>query len=247
MIEAAGSSIKQSCSDYRYVCKATCSDFIHRPHVADNATLFGMAKSKITRSAVTRWFKEALAYARISQSELARQLEEKAVGAFDRSMVNKIALGKRDLSAQEMLEVATITGFPPPSVTTNLTQVPLLDSVAAGKLKSPSSQIPVDQVPLLAFADLGSGDFFALRIDGDSVDRISPDGSVVVVDRMDRQLIAGKFFIFAYKGETTCKMWQPDPPHLAPFSTNPANKPIFIKRKSEFEVIGRVKRSMIDL
>ena len=47
-------------------------------------------------------------------------------------------------------------------------KIPLLDKVTAGKLKSSSSQIPVEDVPLLAFADLGRGDFFALTVEGDS-------------------------------------------------------------------------------
>lgn len=128
--------------------------------------------------------------------------------------------------------------------------VPLLDSITAGKLKSPSSQIPVEDVPLLAFADLGRGEFFALKVekDNDSMDRVSPEGSTIVVNRADRTLVNGKFYVFAIKGETTYKMWQGgDNPHLAPYSTNPANKPIFFKKKSDLEVIGRVKRTVLDL
>lgn len=42
----------------------------------------------------------------------------------------------------------------------NFIRVPLLEWVAAGRLANPASQIPVESVPLLAFADLGRGDFF---------------------------------------------------------------------------------------
>lgn len=128
--------------------------------------------------------------------------------------------------------------------------VPLLDQITAGKLKSPSSQIPVETVPLLAFADLGRGDFFALKVesDADSMDRISPPGSVVVVNKADRELRPGRCYIFSIDGETTYKMWQEgDPSYLAPYSTNPIHKPIFIKRKRDLEVIGRVKRTVLDL
>lgn len=129
-----------------------------------------------------------------------------------------------------------------------ITKVPLLDTVAAGRLKNPSSQIPVEDVPLLAFADLGRGEFFALKVDGDSMDRLSPEGSVIVVNRADRQLVGGKCYVFSHRGETTFKMWQGgDNPHLAPYSTNPTNKPIFFKKKSDLEVIGRVKRTVLDL
>lgn len=126
-------------------------------------------------------------------------------------------------------------------------RIPLLSWVSAGGLVDASSQIPVEDVPLLAFADLGRGDFFALRVTGDSMDRLSPDGSVIVVDRLDRTLVTDKPYVFTRRGETTYKLWQPEPPHLAPFSTNPVHRPIFLKRKNEYEVIGRVKRSVLDL
>ncbi|TXH32082.1 MAG: hypothetical protein E6Q98_25860 [Rhodospirillaceae bacterium] len=128
--------------------------------------------------------------------------------------------------------------------------VPLLDTVTAGKLKTPSSQIPVEDVPLLAFADLGRGEFFALRLedDADSMDRVSPPGSIVIVNKADRELRNGKYYIFSIDGETTYKMWvDDDPAYLAPYSTNPTHKPIFVRRKRDFDVIGRVKRTVLDL
>lgn len=131
--------------------------------------------------------------------------------------------------------------------TTDMAYVPVLSWVSAGKLADAESQIPVEDVPLLAFADLGRGDFFALRVAGDSMDRVSPEGSIIVVNRADRDLIADRPYVFSRRGEATYKLWQPDPPHLAPFSTNPANKPIFVKGKKDFEVIGRVRRTLLDL
>lgn len=126
-------------------------------------------------------------------------------------------------------------------------RVPLLDLISAGKLSNPSTQIPVEDVPLLAFADLGRGDFFALKVQGDSMDRLSPEGSIIVVNRSDRTLVAEKSFVFSIQGETTFKLWRPDPPHLAPYSTNPSNKPIFVKKAASLEVVGRVRRTVLDL
>lgn len=127
-------------------------------------------------------------------------------------------------------------------------QVPVLSWVSAGKLIDAGSQIPVDDVPLLAMADLGRGDFFALRVSGDSMDRVSPNGSIIVINRADRVLVAGKPYVFWHHSEgTTYKLWQPDPDRLEPASWNGDNKAIFIKRKRDFEVVGRVRRSLIDL
>jgi SOS-response transcriptional repressor LexA len=126
-------------------------------------------------------------------------------------------------------------------------RVPLISWVSAGNLADAGSQIPVEDVPLLAFADLGSGDFFALRVRGDSMDRISPEGSIIIVNRADRQLVGGKCYVFSVRGETTYKLWHPEPEYLAPYSTNPSNEPIMFKRKRDLEVIGRVRRTVLDL
>jgi SOS-response transcriptional repressor LexA len=140
-----------------------------------------------------------------------------------------------------------LDGEGPPTGGFVFTTAPLLDWVSAGKLADSHSQIPVEDVPLLAFADLGRGDFFALRVVGDSMNRISPEGSVVVVNRADRTLIADKPYVFARRGEATFKLWQPDPPHLAPFSTNPMHRSIFVKGKDDLIVVGRVRRTVLDL
>ncbi|MGJ5149830.1 S24 family peptidase [Bradyrhizobium sp. HKCCYLR1023] len=146
--------------------------------------------------------------------------------------------------------VAELQGTPPRRLSgqsPRITMVPLLDRVAAGRLKNPSSQIPVEEVPLLAFADLGKGEFFALEVEGDSMDRYSPEGSTIIVNKAERELINGRCYVFSLKGDTTYKMWRGgENPHLAPYSTNPLNAPIFFKKR-DLEVIGRVKRTLLDL
>lgn len=135
-------------------------------------------------------------------------------------------------------------GDAPPAIA----YVPLLDYVAAGKLKRSSSQIPVEDVPLLAFADLGPGEWFALRVEGTSMDRISPEGSIIVVNRKDKVLISGKYYVFSVRGETTYKRWQGgEPPYLEPYSTESVHRPIFPRDKAGLEVVGRVKRTVLDL
>ena len=182
-----------------------------------------------------------------SQAELSRRLTKELRRSIDRAAVNKMALGARAVAADELLAMEAVSGIPIPSPHIPAV-IPVIEWVTAGKLTEPKSQIPVEDVPLLAFADLGRGDFFSLVVKGDSMDRISPEGSVIVVNRADRTLISGKAYIFSIKGETTFKLWQGgDPPYLAPFSTNPTHTPKFVKKKRDFEVIGRVKRSILDL
>lgn len=124
--------------------------------------------------------------------------------------------------------------------------VPLLGQVTAGELKEPSNQFPPEE----AIRGLGNGEFFAVKLekDADSMDRVSPPGSILIVNGADRELRNGAYYIFSVNGETTYKMWQAgDPPYLAPCSNNPIHKPQIIKRKRDYEVIGRVKRTVLDL
>lgn len=218
-----------------------------------------MAISKPKKTALAQWVEAAIEHAKMDQSGLAKALETRLKAGFDRSKVNKIVLGKRKVSADEMLAIEEITGFHAPAEarqlsetksTSKIIRVPLLDKVTAGKLKTPSSQIPDHDVMWLSFSDLGRGDYFALKLedDADSMDRVSPPSSVIVVDKADRVLRSGKCYVFSLDGETTYKMWQDgEPAYLAPFSTNPSHKPIFVKKRRGFDVIGRVKRSVLDL
>ncbi len=79
---------------------------------------------------------------------------------------------------------------------------------------------------------------------------VSPPNSILIVNQADKELVNGKCYIFSLDGETTYKMWQADdPPYLAPYSTNSTHKPILIteKKRRGFAVVGRVKRTILDL
>lgn len=127
--------------------------------------------------------------------------------------------------------------------------VRLVDSVPAGKLAAPMSQLALEQLPVIALGGLGRGDFIALTVEGDSMDRMSPDGSIIIVNKADRTLVSGKPYVFCHRGKVTYKLWRPEPARLQPNSTNPVHEPIYVKDKTEAEklVVGRVKRTVLDL
>lgn len=139
---------------------------------------------------------------------------------------------------------------PPEKPVREITRVPVIGRVSAGKLKEPLSQLQERDFKWLSLSGLGSGDFigFHLDHDADSIDRVAPPGSILVVDRSETQPAPGKFYVFSIEGQLTTKQWQPGPPpYLSPFSWNPIHKPQFIKRKRDLEVIGRVRRAVVDL
>lgn len=197
---------------------------------------------------MAQWVRAAIGAKKIGQAELARRLEHQLRRSFDRSMVHKIIKGERNVSAAELVAIERITGYPAPSeVRPDILRVPLIPWAVVAALFDPSTSLPTDDVPFLTFADLGIGEFFALRVEGDAMDRISPAGSVIVVNRAERGLAENRFYIFGARGDTTYKRWHAAPPHLAPFSTNPKHEPIFLNRRKDVDVIGRVRRTVLDL
>lgn len=177
--------------------------------------------------------------------------------------VSKAAHGKRRLAAEELVRIANFFEVEPPGFLKRLLptapaderpsgrgrerlfRVPVLNHISAGRLTEAVETPPSDQVLILS--GLSGGDYFALVVRGDSMDRYSPENSIIIVDRSERKPRAGLAYVFSVRGEATYKMWQPDPARLEPWSTNPANKPIFVKSKRDLVVVGRVRRTILDL
>lgn len=117
---------------------------------------------------------------------------------------------------------------------------------------APAATAELDQqgsladVPLVACSDLGDGDFVALKVLDNSMNRISPPGSVIIVDRSKRKLVSGTPYVFQFKGERTYKIWNASPPCLMPYSTEATYGPTFAE-KGEFRVLGQVRRTLFDI
>lgn len=123
--------------------------------------------------------------------------------------------------------------------------VPIIDSVAAGRLADPVAQIENGH-QTIEISGLPAGDYFATRVDGDSMDRLSPPGSLILVNRAEREPVPGRRYVFARRGATTYKRYERDPVRLVPESTNPHNEPIFPRDEEEWDVIGRVRMTILD-
>jgi SOS-response transcriptional repressor LexA len=156
--------------------------------------------------------------------------------------------GKRGVSSEEMIAIDAISDFPYPSPR-GIRLIPVIDWISAGKLAKSDVPLPEDlSENSLRVADLGPGQYYALKVQGNSMDRVSPDGSIILVDRSDITLIGGKYYIFSLNGEATFKRWHGgDPAYLEPFSTDPSHGPIFVKNKKGLATLGRVKRTILDL
>lgn len=123
-------------------------------------------------------------------------------------------------------------------------KVPLLSTVSAGVMMRDDL---VDEAKrMLTLTDLPPGDWFALEVDGDSMDRISPPGSIILVNRKDKRLIPNACYVIADQyGNATYKRYRPNPDRFEPVSNNPDHEPIF--PDNDVPVIGRVRRTILDM
>lgn len=197
---------------------------------------------------------EAREDAGLSQAALAREIRVSrgAVAQWEGGGTQPTAGNLREVALTTKHSVEWLaTGRGPQKPLKNLgdryvRQVPLVSWVSAGELRDAETQISVEDAPTVEYLGTEPGEFFALRVQGDSMDRRSPPGSIIVVNRRDRTLIPGKGYVFCCYGETTYKLWRANPDYLEPDSYNPMHRPLFIKRKKDLYVVGRVVRTIID-
>lgn len=151
--------------------------------------------------------------------------------------------GLKGLSAREV-------DLPPlPRAREIARKVQILDHVPAGKLRQAMSQVANDDNPHVVVGGLENGEFIALTVDGDSMDKLVPHGAKIVVDTTDTTLVSGKPYVFAGRDGYSLKLWKPNPPRWAPYSTNPDHEPIYLKSKeiAQKMVVGRAKKAVLDL
>lgn len=132
----------------------------------------------------------------------------------------------------------------PEPVQSDAQEVPLLSWISAGAMMR--DDVADEALGIIKVANLSEGDWIALEVRGDSMDRISPPESTILVNRRDKHLVANACYVIDDgEGNATYKRYRPSPMRFEPVSTNTQHEPIF--PDNEPLVIGRVRRSMIDM
>lgn len=123
--------------------------------------------------------------------------------------------------------------------------IPLLAWVSAGSMMR--EDVSDEAIGSMRVADLpASGDWIALKVVGDSMDRISPPDSVIFVNRKDKRLVPNACYVIADdEGSATYKRFRTSPMRFEPVSTNKDLEPIFPDHDPF--IVGRVRRSMIEM
>lgn len=197
------------------------------------------------RDLVERYLRNAEAHSGKKISALAKEVAISHT-TFTRFLANDEY--KYVPKIDKLMKIAEVSGLPLPRELSGSSAIaiPEISWVAAGALAEPSNQIPAGE-KTVEIGDLGSGEFFATRVRGDSMDRIAPEDALLIVNRADIALARGGRYIFTLKGETTFKRYGEDPPHLAPESMNPTHQPKILKPTDGWSVIGRVRKVIIDV
>ena len=178
-----------------------------------------------------------------------------AVGTNDSLVKDMLGAKSSNPRMDSLIKVAEQLGYPvshflkgseeapPPPLPerSKARPIPVVSWVAAGRLAEPGAQLPAE-TETIEISGLPAGDYFGTRARGDSMNRIAPDGALIIVDKADRELVRGRRYIFASRGKTTFKRFGgADPYRLEPESLNPDNEPIFPREGETWDVIGRVK------
>ena len=108
----------------------------------------------------------------------------------------------------------------------HVASIPLVARISAGALQR--DDLTDEQLGTINFGPLPEGDWFAMEVEGDSMDRLSPPQSLIIANRADKKLVSNGCYIIADEhGNATYKRYRPNPDRFEPVSTNPVHEAIY--------------------
>jgi transcriptional regulator with XRE-family HTH domain len=173
------------------------------------------------------------------------QLAEKS--GFSVGYISRMASSHRNVSLKNLQKLADALGVDARDLISKpeARGVPILSWVSAGIMLCEDA---IDEaIGTISVGDLDpAGDWIALRVTGDSMNRISPPDSVILVDRNDKRLVPNACYVIDDgTGAATYKRYRSSPPRFEPVSTNAVHEAIFPENQPT--VIGRVKKTILDM
>ena len=115
--------------------------------------------------------------------------------------------------------------------------IPLISWSVLSHLTETNSFYSPAQAEELIVTPPNSRNFIALRIQGDSMGKIAPDESIIIVDLSDRLLQSGRYYVFNHYGDTMFKQFHDEPARLEDDNTNSCATIFY---SDDIRVIGRV-------
>ncbi len=145
--------------------------------------------------------------------------------------VGRLLRRERKLSAEERDPAFRYLG-----IQDAVRRTPIIGKIAAGNWKA-AIQEPLGFTT--KFTE-GGPNTFALRVVGDSMNIVAPDGALIAVDPEDRRLVdRGLYAVINDIDDATFKVFRSEPARLVPASDNLDHEPIYIGSDT-VNVIGKV-------
>ena len=188
---------------------------------------------------------------RLSQARLANLVDTSA------QQIDRLEKGERKLTVDWLNRIAEGLSCDPfdlllqPNVRKEsipLREVPLVSLWRAGQpMTAFDERLPEDErVKVFVPVPESAENVVAAKIEGDSMDKVAPDGSIIIINHDDQKLVNRRYYVIRIDGEVTFKRYRDTPiPRFEPESTNDAHEPIF--PTSDTVVIGRVIKVVTDL
>ncbi len=180
-----------------------------------------------------------------SQGELAERVNGTT------SQISRLERGDLQLTVRWLDQIANAFNCKPYQLIANVREtvrIPVIGWVSAGAFTN-SETVSINEISrhdTIECAGVDQRSCFALRINGDSMNLIAPEGSTIIVDVSRKDPVDKKFYVVASNGgEATFKQFKATPPRLEPCSTNPAHETIF--PQGDILIVGRVIRVIHDL
>lgn len=187
---------------------------------------------------------EAMTEENIGPTELARAISTSKQNIqrwANQSRKLPLEFGERIAKHLERLPAEILL---PAGARAGIDRVPLISWVSAGKFTRGEHQD--EDLGTVLIGGLPKGDWIALRVDGDSMDRISPPESIIFVNRRDKKLAPNAcYVIIDEEGNATYKRYRPNPDRFEPVSTNKDIETIFFKK--EPHILGRVRMTLMKM
>jgi len=165
------------------------------------------------------------------------------------SQISRFESGDREPRVSEIERIAGVFGVTAAVMIGEVVPTPLVSWVSAGDPKVADAVLETDDTPKVYAPGLDPrGDWIALRVEGTSMDRISPPDSIILVNRRDKRLVPNACYVISLdeEGEATYKRYRPDPERFEPVSTQD-HETLYFPQSSAPRIIGRVRRTILDL
>ena len=178
-------------------------------------------------------FDRDLVRARMRETKVTQTDLADALGFTSQSAISNILAGVRGVKVEEAAAIYSFLGL---RQQPQVRQVPIIGWTSAGNWRE-AVRHAIGRMPVAN--KVAGPKSFAVEVQGDSMDRIIPEGGFVVVDPDQVQPVNGKIYLIENdEHESQVKMYRTGPARYEPVSSNDSHKAV--AAGEAVKVIGRV-------